>query len=239
MRWIILTLLLFNAASFCWLVLRPQPLPAALASPLPAGVPGIVLAAESKVLDALPEAPLLAPGASHSDGLCWYIGLESDFDARGEYDADDARRTLAYVLERMRAIALDARPVQIDVAGPVQHWVRVADPGRSPPQLLKQLLADGFDVYLATASTPEGVVAGPFGTAIRADQEVDILNAAGWQARRQSVEPYQRQHWLRLASRDRDDPVPAAWWSDTTQEWPTLVKRRYYCAGIAQTGELE
>ena len=35
------------------------------------------------------------------------------------------------------------------------------------------------------------------------------------------------------------DPIPATWWSDTVAEWPQLVKRRYYCASVAQTGDLE
>ena len=240
MRWLLFALLMLNVFAYYWLVARPQ-VPA-LDTPRAQNesVPRIELAGAMSAANKLPDAPLLEPGADASNGLCWYIGLYSDFTASDNYDPAQAGRTLAYVLERMRAIALDAQPVQIDVAGPTEHWVEVAASDLSAEQLLKQLLADGYDVYLVSEPARGGrVVAGPFDSRAEAEREVDILQAAGWQARREQRVPRQRQHWLRLPHGYENDPVPASWWAATVAEWPGLVKRRYYCAGIAQSGQLE
>ena len=246
MRWIIALLIALNLASYYWLVLRPQPQLAAVAAPLPEGVARIELAGESRAVETSANAPLLVAGASSASGLCWYIGLARDVDGSGS-DVEQAARILANVRERLRVIALEAEPVQIDVAGATEHWVQVSGPQLEPAQLLKQLLADGFDVYLATTGPVPGVfpgavpsvVAGPFASAVEAEQLVDELNAAGWDAQREPYVPTQRQPWLQISSAGAADPVPGEWWSETRAQWPGLRKHRYYCAGIAQSGDLE
>ena len=242
MRWItvaLVTLVALNVLSYCWLVLLKPPVQSSPSAKLPTGVASIELVDLSGAGNQLASAPVLEPGAVDDRGLCWYIGLERD-PAQGGPDRDQELAVLGYVLERMRAIALVAQPVQIDTLEPAQHWVQVASSELAPAQLLTQLLADGFDVYLAdTELLPEGVVAGPFASEAEARQQADELSVAGWQVRHEETAPTRRRHWLRLSGQAGVDPVPALWWEQALAEWPTLVKRRYYCAGVAQSQYLE
>lgn len=170
---------------------------------------------------------------SDEQGFCWYLGFPDAETVRP--DAVDK------VQARLQAVGIEGDIQSMRVALPEKHLVYLPPLASEQAALarLKQLLAEGHDAYVfKRGPLQNGISLNWFSRQLLAERALQDLQKQGLDVQLQSITEFRSERWLMLSVAQNAKIVDRLW-RRIINDWPTLVRQKNYCVGIAPVGDIE
>ncbi|WP_334079277.1 hypothetical protein [Microbulbifer sp. M83] len=240
MRWIVLVLFLANVGVFAWLQTSghaPVTPDAAVTTAPPAEAGDTIRLLSELDRDELESRDSAAPaprapassGALTTEGRAGTAGAVCTLVGPFEegYQGED-------VVQRLRALQLDAELREVEVPGQMRYWVYLEplSSRREAFNRLRELQAAGVDSYvIPKGSLTHGISFGIFSERDRAQLLSDELRAQGIDAQMREEPQMIAEQWVVLAP-GAADALAGDFWAQLQLDYPELDRRQNLCAEL-------